>query len=340
MKAAFMSMEPMKGGVREVPVPKPKDDIVVVKVYTAPMCTEYIRYSQGGPREAANIGHEAAGEVVFVDKATKVKVGDRVVVQPSSGCGKCDRCMEGDFIHCTNPRSYMKLTGSESGGGTMAQYTLASENYLTPIPDGMSYDMASMACCALGPTFTAMDRMNVNSFDTVLVSGLGPVGLGGVINASFRGATVIGVDGNPYRAELAKKLGCSLVVDPMDPDVLKKIQDFTGGRGVDKSVETSGKAPAKKLLLDVLRSRGQAALVGRNGELDAGVIVGKGLTIHGCWHYSLTNAHRVMEVIRKNQEKLEMLMTHSFPLTQIEEAWKLQISGQCGKVLLHPWDEE
>ena len=67
---------------------------------------------------------------------------------------------------------------------------------LVPIPDGISYDHASMACCGLGPTFGAVQRAKLGPDDTLLITGLGPVGLGGVINGTHRGAKVIGVDTN------------------------------------------------------------------------------------------------------------------------------------------------
>lgn len=323
--------------VIDVSDPKPKDDIVVVKVHSAPMCTEYTAFKSGDI--IRDFGHEAAGEVAFIDKASKLKVGDRVLVQPQAPCGKCETCMQGDFIHCRSPRDYKQITGSSYGNGTMAQFVLKAEDYLIPIPDDMSYDHAAMGCCALGPSYTAMDLMQVGAFDTVMVSGLGPVGLGAVINATYRGAKVIGIDNHPYRKELAKKLGCSYVVDPTEPDALKNVMDYTKGCGVDKSVETSGRSEAKALLINVLRPKGQAALIGWNGSLDVNTIIQKGLTIYGAWHYNINHVNRIFKVINYNKDKLDILTTHKFPLIQINDAWKLQIEGNCGKVILHPWEE-
>ncbi len=326
-----------KAGIIEVPNPSAKDDIVVVKVHSAPMCTEYHSFVNGDTGNA--FGHEAAGEVYAIHKANKLKVGDRVIVQPQSPCGRCFSCMEGDFIHCKAPRDYCRETGSEYGTATMAQFILKAEDYLTPIPDDMSYDHASMACCALGPSFTAMERMNVSAYDTVLVSGLGPVGQGAVINARFRGATVIAADSHPYRCQLALELGASKVFDPSDPDTLNRIMEFTKGKGVDKSVETSGRAEAKALLIDVLRARGRAALIGWGGNLSADTIISKGLEIFGAWHYNLNDAGKVLKLIEGTKPLLDKLVTHTFPLTKIEEAWTVQASGNCGKVILHPWEE-
>jgi threonine dehydrogenase-like Zn-dependent dehydrogenase len=222
----------------------------------------------------------------------------------------------------------------------MAQYCLKAEDYLTVIPNDMSYDNASMGCCALGPSFTALELMSAGPFDTVLISGLGPVGLGAIINARFKGVrNIIGVDSHPYRAELAKKLGANIVIDPTQEDALQQIMEYTKGKGVDKSVETSGRAESKKLLLDVLRAKGQSALIGWGGTLDVNTIISKGLIIHGVWHYNLINANKIIEVINSSKELLDILITHKFPLSKIQDAWEIQCSGNCGKVLLHPWEE-
>ena len=113
---------------------------------------------------------------------------------------------------------------------------------LSPIPEGMSYDHASMACCGLGPAFGAIKQMRVDALDTVMVTGLGPVGLGGVIAATYLGARVIGVVSNPYRANLAKELGAEVVLDPNDENIFGAIMDLTGGVGVDKAIGCSGVA--------------------------------------------------------------------------------------------------
>ena len=98
MKVAAMFGEG-KGGVVDKPDPKAAGDVVVVKIHAVPMCTEYKGFKGGGTGE--HFGHEAAGEVVEVAQPGRVKVGDRVVVQPQNACGKCNMCVIGEHIHCT-----------------------------------------------------------------------------------------------------------------------------------------------------------------------------------------------------------------------------------------------
>ena len=107
-----------------------------------------------------------------------------------------------------------------------------------------------MACCGLGPTFGAVKRMNVTAGDVVLISGLGAVGLGGVIAARFYGARVIGLEPNEWRGELAKRLGCEVVIDPRDADAaIHQIMEMTTGVGVDKAIECSSQEGAPSLLV-------------------------------------------------------------------------------------------
>lgn len=320
------------------PDPQPKDDFVVVKVLTAPMCTEFKRFPGQGRSSAE--GHEAAGEVVAVDRPAGVNVGDRVVVQPQAWCGRCDLCLAGDYIHCTNKPDAAAVTGCEAPLATMAQYTLRQAGLLTPIPDDMSIDHASMALCGLGPAFGAIRRLALAAEDTLMIAGLGPVGLGGVIVATGRGAKVIGVEPHPYRADLARRLGAAAVVNPQDHDALEQIRDLTGGRGPDKALDCTAVPEAMRLCIDAVRRRGQVAFVGWGGEIKlvgpADITV-KGLAIHGSWHYNLNDAPALLEVIASAADKIDTVITHTFALADIAEAFELQLTGNCGKVLLHPW---
>jgi L-iditol 2-dehydrogenase len=322
----------------DVPDPKAAEDFVVVKVHVAPMCTEYKAYRDG--RETDRLGHEAAGEVVEVAQPGKVKVGDRVVVMPQYPCGRCALCLAGEYIHCQQCVSPHAICGCQTGTATYAQYVLKQDWLLLPIPDGMSYEHASMACCGLGPTFGAMQRMDVGAFDTVLITGMGPVGLGGVVNAVFRGARVIAVEPHEHRRRLARDLGAVATIDPADENALRQVLDLTGGLGADKAVDCAGAAQAQRLLIDAARRRGQVAFVGEAGDLTLGVshdLIRKGLTLHGVWHWNLTDAPRMMQMIAACGGLLDRQITHTFPLERVADAWELQLTGECGKVILHPW---
>jgi len=317
------------------PDPAPGGDLVVVKILVAPMCTEVHGYREGWASDS--LGHEAAGEVVATDGNRKVKAGDRVVVMPQYPCGKCALCRAGNYIHCEQNRDPLKECGCQAGTATYAQYVLKQDWLCLKVPKGMTIEHASMACCGLGPTFGAMQMMEVGPKDTVFITGMGAVGLGGVVNARHRGARVIAAEGHPWRAALARKLGACAVVDPAGKDAGAKVRKLTGGLGADMSVETSGRPEAKALLLDGTRRKGQVALVGWGGQLEVNTILSKGLTVRGAWHWNLKDASALMKTIRESGPALKRLITHTFPMTRVKEAWELQLTGECGKILLYPW---
>jgi threonine dehydrogenase-like Zn-dependent dehydrogenase len=85
----------------------------------------------------------------------------------------------GEYIHCQHNLNVEEVTGNTAGTATYAHYVVKQDWLLIPIPDDISYEHASMACCGLGPTFNAGQLMQVDTFDTVLITGMGPVGLEG-----------------------------------------------------------------------------------------------------------------------------------------------------------------
>lgn len=319
------------------PDPTPKDNYVLVKILAAPMCTEVLAYRDGRPSEV--LGHEAAGEVVEVTRLGRFKVGDRVVVMPQNGCGRCEWCLAGEHIHCPNPRDPLAVCGCATGRATYAQYCLQQDWLLHPAPAGISIDHAAMACCGLGPTFNAMQMMAVGALDTVLISGLGAVGLGAVVNAAVRGARVFGIESNPYRAKLARELGAEAVLDPADPDLVAKVRDATDGRGADKSIEASSAEAAPAALAQATRLNGQLTSVGWGGPIRMADVVFRGLTVRGAWHWNhLRDGQAMDKTLRQATGLLDKLISHRFPMDRVQEAWELQLTGQCGKVVLHPWE--
>ncbi len=324
----------------ELPIPEPKADWVVVKVHTAPMCTEYKSYLAKESNDC--LGHEAAGEVVALGYEGPVAVGQRVVVMPSNLCGRCEFCLSGNYIHCQNQTDFASYHGSNIGRATYAQYLLKPASLLVPIPETLSYDHAAMSCCGLGPSFGAMQKMQLSALDTVLITGLGPVGLGAVINAVYRGASVIAVESQPYRAKLALELGAGTVINPNQGDALEQILALTDGRGVDKALDCSGVVAAHRLCIDATRRLGTVAFIGES-HADTPLrisndMIRKGLNLFGSWHYNLAESPRLIQLIGKLGPQLDKLISHRFPLSQVQEAWELQITGNCAKVLLKPWE--
>jgi len=328
-----------QAGLVEVPAPEPKADWALVKVHASAMCTEYKSFLAG--RRSDVIGHEGAGEIVAVAQPGRVQVGERVVVLPQYPCGKCPLCLAGDYVYCENNVDFKEFVGTLEGSGTFAQYVLKPTWLLPPIPEGVSYEHATLAIDGIGASFGAFEAIEVSAFDTVLITGLGPVGLGAVVNARFRGARVIGVEPLPWRAERAMQMGAEVVFSPGDVDLAGRIRALTGGKGVDCAVDCSGNVQAERLCIDAVRRRGRVAFVGECSE-DLVLHVSpdtirKGLTLFGSWLYNLADFPRVMRVIRESP-LIDMLVSHVMPMSHIQQAFELLARGECAKVVLKPWE--
>jgi L-iditol 2-dehydrogenase len=186
-----------------------------------------------------------------------------------------------------------------------------------------------------------VNSLDINSNDTVLITGLGPVGLGAIINCISRGTRVIGVARNQFRINLALELGAEVVLNPDNEDCVEQIRKLTGGMGASKSMDCSGGFRYQRLCIDGTRRKGKVAFVGESKAFEIMVsndLIRKGLTISGSWHWNINDTKRMMGTIENAKNLIDKLVTHRFPLSEAEDAFKLQISGNCGKVLLYPWE--
>ena len=320
-------------------VPEAKDDWVLVKVHASAMCTEYKAWMAGHRMES--IGHEGAGEVVAVAQPGRVQVGDRVVIMPQLPCGTCALCRAGDYTYCEDTIDYEAVHGTRDGQGTFSQYIVKPSWLLLPIPDNVTYEQATMAIDGIGASFAGMQAIGVDAFDTVLITGLGPVGIGGIINARFRGARVLAVEPAPWRAALGRELGAEVVLDPAQGDLEARIRELTGGRGVDCAVDCSGAVAGERLCIDAVRRRGRVVFVGESrNELPITVspdMIRKGLHIAGVWLYNLRDYDGVMRVIAESP-LIDKLISHVMPMSRIQDAFGLLAAGEAAKIVLHPWE--
>lgn len=320
---------PRTASLREIAEPARRDGWVKVNVTLAPLCTEFGAYAAGSVGHS--LGHEAVGVVADADPTSALRVGDSVIAMPLLGCGACTLCVAGDYIHCS------RGIDGEEPLGTIRQTIVKPERLLVPVPEGLTDEEASLACCALGASFGAFERVQVSAADTLLVTGLGPVGLGAVVHGAMRGCRVIAVDTNPYRSALASDLGADVVMAPSD-DTAALIKDLCGGSGPDLALECSGVVSAQRICIDSVRRRGSVGFIGNSfGETSLTVstdLIFTGITMFGSWHYNLASAPRLLTLIARHRSLVSRLVTHRFPLSRIGDAWDTQLTGQCGKVLI------
>lgn len=329
---------PRRAGTVRKPMPRIDRDYVLIRVLAAPMCNEYVAYTDGVYLERNkpdSLGHEMAGEVVRAPAGAVVREGDRVVAFCGYPCGRCDPCRRGFYAHCAATEDPRGVCGGDSGECGFAQYAVKPAWMCETIPDGMSYEHAAMACCGLGPTFGAMERLGVGPGSTVLITGLGAVGLGGVINAKARGATVIAAVRTPYRAELARELGADHVVEPSR----KEVMTATGGLGADHVIECSGQEVYQRIALDAVARLGAVAFLAEPGSLVLSVdedLIQRGVTLLGTLDINRNDARRLLRLIASVPDQLDRYITHRLPLDRAAEAFEAQASFESGKIVLFP----
>jgi threonine dehydrogenase-like Zn-dependent dehydrogenase len=215
--------------------------------------------------------------------------------------------------------------------------------WLLPIiPDDISDAHAAMAWCGLGPTFGAMQTAHVDALDTVLITGAGPVGQGAIINAKFRGAEVIVAELEPWRMARAEELGADAVVDARDPDVVDQIRAMThDDLGVTCAIDCAGVTSSQRLCIDATRPKGRVCFVAESSDpLPITIspdMLRKGLTLIGQWHYSVNDFDQMMRVIRGSGDLLDILISHRFAMSRVQDALALSASHECGKIILDPW---
>jgi threonine dehydrogenase-like Zn-dependent dehydrogenase len=256
-------------------------------------------------------------------------------------CGRCEYCRSGNFIHCLTRTNYFEFTGETEPTGAYAQYRLGAAWLLPKIPDDISFEHASMAWCGLGPSFGAMQTIGLDAFDTVLITGAGPVGQGAIINAKYRGARVIVAEIEPWRVDRARQLGADVVIDPRQEKVVDQIKDMTAGLGVTCAIDCAGVVASERLCIEATRSKGRVCFVAEcQDQLPITVspdMIRKGLKLFGQWHYSLNDFDKLIQVIRETGHLLDIMISHKFPMSQVQEALALSASHQCGKIILDPW---
>jgi len=187
-----------------------------------------------------------------------------------------------------------------------------------------------------------MQTAHVDALDTVLITGAGPVGQGGIINAKFRGAEVIVAELEPWRMDRAGKLGADAVVDARDPDVVDQIRAMTHGElGVTCAIDCAGVTASQRLCMDATRPKGRVCFVAESSDpLPITIspdMLRKGLTLIGQWHYSLNDFDQMIRVIRESGDLLDVLISHRFAMTEVQDALARSASHECGKIILDPW---
>ena len=211
------------------------------------------------------IGHEAAGVVVEAPEGSGLSVGQRVAVYNMIGCGECDWCRYGQDQLCVDPVGQLGF----SLDGTFSDQIAVPARNLIALPDSVSFDDAALLSCGGMTAVHAVRLGGVSLGDTVVVNGVGGVGLMAIQVAYDAGARVIAVADSAAKAQIAREAGASdaLVLDDEGYSVVaEKVRDLTGGRGATHFIELVGTSESMFAGIKTLGRRGAFVSIGYTTE--------------------------------------------------------------------------
>ena len=326
--------------LREVADPRPGHGQVLLRMRASTICGSDIRaiYREhlGSGAEAYRgviAGHEPCGEVVDVGEGCRsLATGDRVVVYHIAGCGLCEECRAGYMIACTSPDR--AAYGWQRDGGH-ADYLLAEERTCLALPEPLTFVDGANVACGFGTAYEAVVRGGVSGRTRVLVTGLGPLGLGvGLLARAMGASLVIGVDVEPHRMRLAEEIGAVDRSVPSDSDAGSAIRDVAGG-GCEVAIDCSGSAAGRALAVGSTSRRGTCVLIGEGGrlELDASPsLIHPQRTLLGSWVTSIWRMEELLDRLVRWDLHPEITVTDRFALADVGRAYDVADSGRAGKV--------
>lgn len=319
-----------------------KPDEVLVKIIVTSICGtdvhiyKWDQWSQGRIKPPLTTGHEFCGRVIKIgSEVTKVKIGDIVSAETHIVCHECEFCKRGEYHICKNT----KIIGVDTDG-CFAEYAKMPAYNLIVNNSGINPKFLSIQE-PLGNAVHTMLHFDIKD-KTVAVVGCGPIGLMGVNIAKAVGAKkIIAIEVNDYRINLAKELGADVVINPLKEDVIQRVLEETDGAGVDVVTEFSGNKKAIEQAFKYVKPGGKMSMLGivsSNIEIDlSNDVVFKGITIYGVVGRLLFKTwDQVTELVQSGKLNLDKIITHTFPLKDIEKGMDVMISGNSGKVVLIP----
>jgi len=328
-------------GQREIelatlPDPVPGPDDAIVRITASGMCGSDLHTYRGPHIDHPVVGgHEPAGVVVEVGAhVDRSWIGRHVMVHHYFGCGLCDQCRTGWTQMCRRGASAM---GAQTDG-SHAEFARVPAVTLLEMPEGLSDLGAAAIGCGTGTAWGALRRLELHGSDTVAIFGQGPVGLAATQLATAQGARVIALDISAHRLERATEFGAHAVVDPSVVDPVEAIQELTGGRGVPKSLETSGASTAANAALHVLDRWGTAVWVGVGSTIhfDLNEVLFRQITAKSSWTLSYNDMAECAQFILERGVNVDALFTDRWPLTEYAKAYELLDAQSSGKGVFLP----
>jgi threonine dehydrogenase-like Zn-dependent dehydrogenase len=328
-----------KNDIRVEEVDRPSAGIgeAVIRVTLTTICGTDLHILRGEypVKPGLIIGHEPVGIIEELGAGvTGYETGDRVLVGAITPCGQCRACLSGQLSQCGHGAGYEALGGWRFGNtinGAQAEFLLVpnAQANLAKIPDELTDEQVILLADIASTGISGAESGNIRIGDSVVVFAQGPIGLCATAGAKLMGATlIIGVDGDDNRLAMAKRMGADVVLDYRAVDVVAEVQRLTGG-GADVAIEALGTQPTFESALRSLRPGGTLSSLGvYSGKLQ----IPYEAFAAGIGDYRLVTTlcpggkermRRLMEVVRHGRVDLTPLLTHTFPLEKIADAYEL-----------------
>jgi len=344
MKAAFLT-GPETFDLKNIAEPSVPDDGLMLEVKACGVCGSDIRrWREGPPPGSGGVvpGHEAAGIVLEVGKDCRAfNVGDYLAIAPDVHCGECYYCQRGMFNVCDN----LKFIGITPGypGGFAEKIALTGEmlenGIIHRMPEGLSFEWAAISepCCSVLATH---NKTGTKLGDTVVVIGAGPTGCLHISVAKQRGAKVIVSQRSKSRREMVDKFNPDMIVDPTSTNLVEEVKQFTNGVGADIVICANPVAETQTQAVEMVRKGGKIMLFGGLPKADPmttfnGNLIHYGeIEVIGAFSYHPTIHELALELLAQRKIPADQLITHSFSLDQINEAYKAASTGEALKVII------
>jgi D-arabinose 1-dehydrogenase-like Zn-dependent alcohol dehydrogenase len=344
--------------IKDLPIPEVEPRGILVKVEMAGICGTDIHQWKGDLGRRAPLplvpGHETVGKILKLGQGrthdcagAPLTEGDRIM-WAHVDCGECYFCkVLKQPALCVNRFGYgynYSLTGS------FAEYEyVVPKADVVKIPDGLTNEEVVGVCCAFRTAVAAFERLSgLGMQSTVVVQGVGPVGLYSIILAKIGGAgKIIAVGAPQVRLDLAKKWGVDEGINIEEyPDAAKrneKIMALTDGRGADIVVEASGVPVAFGEGLDMIRRGGRYLVIGQTSpqgiiKMSPAAIVWKNMEIIGQCSADISHYYKALQIIKNNRQRFNFgaIITHKYSLEEINTAFASMVAGTDIKPALVP----
>ena len=281
------------------------------------------------------IGHEPVGVITELGAGvTEYQVGDRVLVGAITPCGQCRGCLSGHGSQCGHGEGYETLGGWRFGNtinGAQAEYLRVpyAQANLAKIPDELTDEQVVLLADIASTGFSGAESAGIRIGDSVVIFAQGPIGLCATAGARLLGASlIIGVDGDEHRLAMARRMGADITLDYRYVDVVAEVKRLTGG-GSDVAIEALGTQQTFERALKCLRPAGTLSSLGvYSGKLEIpyesfGAGIGDYRIVTTLCPGGKERMRRLMDVVRNKRVDLTPLLTHSYTLDRIGDAYDL-----------------